>query len=89
MTSWHVDLSARAQSLIPHHCTTRGHPNLLCGAAGLHHASLAVRRQALSKRATYSSISQQPAAVDASLLDSATGAFVHGTEDDVEQVSSR
>lgn len=55
---------------------------------GLQHASLSVRRQALSKRATYSSIAHDTAAADGSLLDSATGAFVHGTEDDVEQVRS-
>lgn len=58
--------------------------------AGLQHASLAARRQALSKRATYSSTVTTAAgssAVDTGLLDSATGAFVHGTEDDSEQVS--
>ena len=55
--------------------------------ADLHHASLAVRRQALSKRATLAAPAAAAAgAVDSGLLDSATGAFVHGSEDDVEQV---
>ncbi|KAF8059729.1 hypothetical protein HT031_005137 [Scenedesmus sp. PABB004] len=51
--------------------------------SGLHRASLAVRLQALSKRATLRAAA--PAGGGA-LLDSATGAFVHALEDDSAQV---
>lgn len=54
--------------------------------ADMPYASLAVRRQALSKRATYTGATADASATDSSLLDSATGAFVHGSEDDVEKV---
>jgi hypothetical protein len=74
-------------------------------AAGMHHASRAVKQQALSKRAMLrmpgtaaTAAAGQPGSTEAaaaaaaagvadgSLLDSATGAFVHGVEDDVVQV---
>jgi hypothetical protein len=67
----------------------------------MQHASRAVKQQALSKRAmlrmpgiaiTAAGAAGQPsataAAADGSLLDSATGAFVHGVEDDVVQVGA-
>jgi hypothetical protein len=71
-------------------------------AAGMHHASRAVKQQALSKRAMLRMPGTAAAAAagqhggtkaaaaaglaDGNLLDSATGAFVHGVEDDVVQV---
>eukprot|EP00879_Flechtneria_rotunda_P015203 GHRR01015893.1.p1 GENE.GHRR01015893.1~~GHRR01015893.1.p1 ORF type:complete len:180 (+),score=63.30 GHRR01015893.1:533-1072(+) len=69
----------------------------LSGLAELHHASTAVKAQALSRRGTVRLPQQKhqssaaagqtanagtAAAADAALLDTATGAFVHGTEDD-------
>jgi hypothetical protein len=71
----------------------------LAFAAGMHHASRAVKQQALSKRAMLrmpgaaaagqhggTDAAAAAGVADGNLLDSATGAFVHGVEDDVVQV---
>jgi hypothetical protein len=85
----------------------------LAAGAGFHHASTAIKLQALSKKATLRSTltntsaagaqqqqhkgqqppskkqkqqQQPPEKVDTGLLDAATGAFVHGTEDDLPRV---
>lgn len=96
-------------------------PNQTCRPfllhAGLHHASTAIKLQALSKKATLRLVVQvgaasqsaaaagggqqpptkkqkqqpqqeQPLGAHAGLLDAATGALVHGTEDDIPRVST-
>jgi hypothetical protein len=88
-----------------HHSLCGANCRVCCAcwvAAGMHHASRAVKQQALSKRAMLhmpgaAAAAGQPGAAaaavaaaagmaDGNLLDSATGAFVHGVEDDVVQV---